>query len=82
MDLPTAWSAAAERGATIESERWWSVYDDPILNRLIEEALAHNADLALAMARIDEARALLGLARADQLPEAGLFASRARTRQS
>ena len=42
---------------------WWAAYHDPALNALVDEALRHNTDLARAMARIDEARAVLGLAR-------------------
>jgi multidrug efflux system outer membrane protein len=35
---------------------------------MVDEALAHNSDFALAIARVDEARAQLGVTRADQLP--------------
>ena len=42
---------------------WWAAYHDPALNALVDEALRHNTDLERAMARIDEARAVLGLAR-------------------
>jgi len=39
--------------------RWWKVYGDPVLDRLVDEALAHNANVMLAIARVDEARAAL-----------------------
>ncbi|HXF65492.1 MAG TPA: TolC family protein [Burkholderiales bacterium] len=32
-------------------DRWWTLYGDPALERLVEEALAHNQDLAAALAR-------------------------------
>lgn len=48
--------------------QWWRGYNDPELDAMIEEALAHNEDLKLAIARVDEARAALGIARADQFP--------------
>ena len=59
---------------------WWLQGADPALSALIDEALAHNADLAIAATRIERARAALGVARASQLPDAGaqLGASRER----
>lgn len=50
------------------SEKWWEMFNDPVLNALEEEALANNKDLTVAMAKVEEARAKLGLAYADQLP--------------
>ena len=61
-------------------ERWWTQFDDSQLTALIEEALAANLDLRLAIARIDEARANLRLARSALYPalDADFGASRAR----
>lgn len=47
---------------------WWELFKDPNLTSLITTALRENRDLAVAMARIDEARALLGVVRPDQFP--------------
>ncbi len=52
------------------------------LDRLVEEALAANQDLAAAAARVEEARALLGLADADRFPEVTGQAGASRTRLS
>ncbi|MBW3559742.1 MAG: TolC family protein [Proteobacteria bacterium] len=38
-------------------ERWWTLYNDPELTALVEEALAANADVRAALARLEEARA-------------------------
>ena len=46
----------AEPGAM----NWWRAFDDPILGRLVEQALGENKDLAVAAANIETARALLG----------------------
>ncbi|MEO1037133.1 MAG: efflux transporter outer membrane subunit [Pseudomonadota bacterium] len=43
---------------------WWQAFEDPTLNGLIESALAESPDLAAATARLDEARAVRGIARA------------------
>ncbi|MGA9990798.1 MAG: efflux transporter outer membrane subunit [Thiobacillaceae bacterium] len=79
-EFPAAWPEGQAQ-ATVDAE-WWKAYRDPALNALIEEALAHNTDIRLAAARIDEARASLGLARADQFPSAEIGAQASRTRQT
>jgi multidrug efflux system outer membrane protein len=38
-------------------QRWWRHFNDPVLDRLIGEALKHNQSLQIAAARVDEARA-------------------------
>src|SRR3569832_511095 len=55
--------------------------DDPALHTLIEAALANNRDMRIALARVEEARALAGVARADRFPtlEAQANANRTRT---
>jgi len=57
-ELPAAWKESAPRFA--EDGRWWRIYDDAVLDGLVDESLASNADLAIAAARVDEARALVG----------------------
>jgi multidrug efflux system outer membrane protein len=65
-------------------ERWWTQFNDPQLTTLIEEALAANLDLRLAVTRIDEARANLRFARSALYPslDADFGARRARNSQS
>jgi multidrug efflux system outer membrane protein len=57
-ELPQAWRDLPATGAPAPGDRWWSLFGDPALDRLVDEALAGNQDLALAVARVDEARAL------------------------
>lgn len=47
---------------------WWRLYDDPVLDRLVSEALSENADLKVAAANFANAEAMLGEARAGLLP--------------
>ncbi|UXY13751.1 efflux transporter outer membrane subunit [Chitiniphilus purpureus] len=47
---------------------WQDYFADPSLRTLIEQALENNRDLRIAVARIEEARALYGVTRADRLP--------------
>jgi len=53
---------------TLADTKWFDVFRDPRLQDLIHEALVHNYDLREAVARIDLARAELGIVRADQFP--------------
>ena len=64
------------------ADKWWTLFQDPVLDRMVEEALAGNRDLAVAAARIEAARAQLGISRADQWPDAGVEYTRSRNRSS
>lgn len=66
VELPAEWRAGAPAYAT--DGRWWRIYGDAQLDRLVDEAFARNTDLAEAIARVDEARALVGEANAALLP--------------
>ena len=53
---------------SLGDQKWWEVFQDPTLQDLIRTALKQNYDVRIAAARIMEARAQLGITRADQLP--------------
>src|SRR5262245_16654093 len=67
-ELPGAWTGAPAQGVNLPGERWWTLYGDPALNGLVEEALAYNQDLALAAARVDEARAQVTITDSARMP--------------
>ena len=48
---------------------WWELYRDPELKALIETAIAHNLDLRIAVARLEQAQAVLGSTRLILLPQ-------------
>lgn len=81
-ELPETWQAAPAQGQGVPAERWWTLFRDTTLDRLIEEALVNNQDLALATARLDEARALARIADADLVPAVSATAQRDRTQLS
>jgi len=54
---------------TLADSKWFDVFKDPKLQDLIHEALVNNYDLRESIARIDVARANLGLARSEQYPQ-------------
>jgi outer membrane protein, multidrug efflux system len=83
VELPGAWPddavlAPLSDAAMVE---WWRAFEDPVLDRLVARALADNLDLRLQAARVEEARARLGLASADRLPTVGIQAEATRRRQ-
>jgi multidrug efflux system outer membrane protein len=59
--------------------QWWLAFNDKALNDLVAEATQANANLAMAAARVKQARALAGIAEADRIPQVGLAAGVQRT---
>jgi multidrug efflux system outer membrane protein len=51
---------------------WWELFEDPVLQELTREALANNYDLQTAAARVQEARAQIGVARSFLYPQVNL----------
>jgi multidrug efflux system outer membrane protein len=49
---------------------WWEIFQDDALRELIEEALKNNYDLRVAAARVEEARAFVGVTRSELFPQA------------
>jgi outer membrane protein, multidrug efflux system len=59
---------------------WWAVFQEPTLKPLIQEALRNKHDVRLAAARVQEARANRGVARADYFPSLNHGATAGRNR--
>ncbi len=81
-DAPAHHSVAPDALKPPVTSPWWMSFNDAELNRVMDEALKNNFDLAIAAARIAESQAQLGLAVSDQTPLAYAAASRARNRNS
>ena len=69
--------APAEAGSLADLP-WWQVFNDKALQGLITQALAGNYDLKVAVARIEQARQQVNVARADYYPQVGYQAGAAR----
>jgi multidrug efflux system outer membrane protein len=67
---PVQWRAELGPIAAIERQ-WWKAFGDPVLTQLVEQALAHNDNIAIAAARVREARAQEEMARAQRIPTLG-----------
>lgn len=78
---PAAWQARLPDGLTSGTAdaatlaQWWTVFGDPVLNSLIEDACAANLDLRSAESRVRQARAQQGVSEAGLWPTLGSSAS-------
>lgn len=66
-ELPDRFEASDVSGSHDATE-WWTTFQDPALNTVIDSVLAANFDLAEAVARVQQARAQAGIARAPLMP--------------
>ncbi len=66
--------------ASLADLPWWQVFEDPVLRRLVEEAILDNHDLKTAISRIEQYRQMIGVARADLLPQVQYEGEAARQR--
>ncbi|MDP2870772.1 efflux transporter outer membrane subunit [Methyloversatilis sp.] len=77
--------ALALRSAPVGADdpaRWWTGFDDPLLDRIVARVLAGNLDLTVAAARLEQARAGLAVRSAIQRPSGQLGAEAASGRLS
>lgn len=83
LDTGTGWTQPVTASPTpADLAHWWSTLGDPVLDRLIDTALAGNLDLRHAEARVDEARALRDRVAGKRAPVVAANASVNRRRQS
>jgi multidrug efflux system outer membrane protein len=76
LALPEALPATTQTAPL--TDRWWSVFGDPALDRLMDEALAHNTDAAVAAARVLESRSALRQANSNRSPAVSIEGNAAR----
>lgn len=72
--------AARESAAQFQAASW-KQFGDPVLDALIQRAAGNNLDLRIAVARLDESRAMLGDAKSQYLPDIGTGISYTRSRE-
>jgi multidrug efflux system outer membrane protein len=54
--------------------KWWELFEDPVLDTLIITGLRENKDVLIAMSRIDQSKAVVGVTKADYWPQFGYSA--------
>ncbi|MGH8818103.1 MAG: efflux transporter outer membrane subunit [Achromobacter pestifer] len=82
LPVPATYDAPNARPASLAASgiSWRTYFSDPTLHQLIDTALVNNRDLRTALLRVQEARALYGIQRADQFPTLGVQADGTRGR--
>src|SRR5437762_917416 len=88
--VPATFSGAATTQPATQSttaptapvDAWWRTFNDPTLDRLIDQARQSNLDLRLAEARVREARAERGVVSSQYYPQVDSSASYTRSRNS
>ena len=78
--MPADWRNAPEQRDSLGDLGWWDIFQDPALHELLSTAVVANRDVQVAVARVLESRAQLGVARAAQFPQVNAGASYQYTR--
>jgi NodT family efflux transporter outer membrane factor (OMF) lipoprotein len=70
LDSPATWQHApnVQSIETVDLKTWWQGFNDPLLNELIDKALAANHDLKIATARVRESNAMVTIAESALYP--------------
>ncbi len=73
VETPDTFAHTPKQEANTKSDlKWWELFDDPILFKLVNTALENNRNVMIALSRIEQARAELGYYKADEYPAIGL----------
>jgi outer membrane protein, multidrug efflux system len=74
VDVPTVYRGSTSEQAdktgalSLGDQKWWDVYPDEELQKMLRTALQQNYDVRIAASRILQAQAQLGITRSNQLP--------------
>jgi len=86
LSVQDTWSAKIAEQVALGPEStlqtWWTVFNDPMLNGLIERSRQQNLDLQVAVSRIRESRAYLAMVRGKELPVVDASATATETKLS
>jgi multidrug efflux system outer membrane protein len=80
IKAPAAFQYEPKQAAQTADIQWWTQFGDPVLDQLITEALAHNTNVQIAAANVDQAAAVLSQTRSQLFPTVGYGASATRER--
>src|SRR5437016_7368577 len=80
VTMPADCRNAPEQRDSLGDLGWWDIFQDPALHELLSTAVVANRDVQVAVARVLESRAQLGVARAAQFPQVNAGASYQYTR--
>jgi len=69
IEAPKQWRFAVEDAQDTANLPWWEQMQDPVLNRLVEQALLNNLDLKIAIANVEQFMGVYGATRASLFPQ-------------
>ncbi len=69
VEIPSTWRIAVDESSSYANAGWWQQFNDRVLDALIQEALAGNMDLKVAIARVYEFAGQLQIVRSDLYPQ-------------
>ena len=70
--LPVEWNLPEQAESPL-SQQWWTRFNDPALDALVDAALRNNQDLEQALAKVNSARAQIGVATSFLFPSVGAY---------
>jgi multidrug efflux system outer membrane protein len=82
VEAPPAYRYEVAQARDTANAAWWQQFKDPVLDSLIDEALARNLNVKIAAANIEQAAAVLTQTRAALYPQAGYGATTSGQRKS
>lgn len=68
VQVPSTWRVPVSESASLGNEKWWDLFQDPVLQQLIRTALAHNTNIQTAAAQVVQAQAGVTVTRASEFP--------------
>lgn len=82
VETPPAWRIEYADAVAVANSKWWQAFGDPVLDKLVEDALRENRDLLQAAARVDQFLGALRTTRSQFYPQFGYDAEASRNRLS
>ena len=70
-DTPESWRFTDAEASDVVNTRWWTQFEDPVLDALVDESLRANLDVRTAAARVEQFAARLNITRSDFFPQVG-----------
>jgi len=80
VEAPSSWRFEEKEAREVANTAWWEQFEDPVLNELIQTALAENKEVKIAALRVEEFMGRYVTTRASLFPKLGAGASAGRSR--
>ncbi len=71
VETPETWRFTDAEASAVVNTLWWTQFEDPVLDELIDQALRANLDVRNAAARVEQFAARLNISRSDFFPQVG-----------